>query len=127
MVGLSSCSLGERDAGGTTSVKVEHSRGALSKLLKRYRRDPSQSANTRISFPNDVCTAFRSHPDFVHATSIHVNSITHTVCLLLRISLLRIGNRKLSFEDQMRGQALVRVRAVMGVSCGEIVSPVSWQ
>jgi hypothetical protein len=47
--------------------------------------------------------------------SLDIESIAHGVCLLLGIFLLRICNRELSFEDQMRGQASMGVRAVVGV------------
>lgn len=126
-VGSSNCKTRERDTDGTTSVKVENSRGALSKLLKRYRRDPSLCAKTRVSFSNDVCTPLRAHPDLMNTTSIHVDPIAHAVCLLFGIFLFRIGNRKLTFDDQMGGQALVGVRAVVGVPVAKSVSPVSRQ
>ena len=117
-----------------TSVKTEHSRGAVSPqtieaLSQQHwnREAHSHYANARVSFSNDVCTPLRSHPYLVYSTSLNVDSITHGVCLLLGIFLFRINNRKLSSEDQMGGQTLVGVRAVVRVPVAKSVSPVSRQ
>lgn len=82
-------------------------------------------ANIRISFSNDVCTALRSHPDLVDATSLDIDTITHAVCLLLGFFLLGIRDRQLPFENQVRGQASVGVGTVVGVPVARNISPVS--
>jgi hypothetical protein len=76
-----------------------------------------------LSFSNNVCTTFWSHPNFMCPSRIDVNSISNTICFLLRILLLRIYNCQLSFEDQMTSQSVMRVWAVMGVPVANRVSP----
>jgi hypothetical protein len=58
----------------------------------------------------------------VDTASLDVNSIAHAVCFLLGVFLLGIGNRELSFEDQMGRQESVRVRAVVGVPVANCLS-----
>ena len=80
----------------------------------------------RISFSNDVCIPLGSHPDLVYTSSLDVDTITHGVCLLFGVFLLGIRDGQLSFENQVRGQASVRVWRVVGVPVAS-VSPVSRQ
>jgi len=69
----------------------------------------------RVSFSNDVGTALRSHPHLVDTTSLDIDTIAHSVCLLLGTFLLWISHCELSFADQMRRQASVGVWTVVGV------------
>lgn len=51
----------------------------------------------------------------MNASGIDIDSITSAVCFLLGILLLRICDGQFALQDQMRGQALVGMRAIIGV------------
>ena len=56
----------------------------------------------------------------MYTASLDIDTITHGVCFLLGIFLLGIRDGQLSFEDQVRGQASVRVWRVMGVPVAKV-------
>jgi hypothetical protein len=53
-------------------------------------------------FPNDVRTAFRTHPHFVNAPSVNIDPIPNPICNFLRAFLLWVGNSQLTVGDKMR-------------------------
>lgn len=52
-----------------------------------------------FSISNDICTTFRSHPDFVYSSRIYIDPISNVVCCLHRILLFWVYNNQLAFED----------------------------
>lgn len=58
----------------------------------------------------------------MHPPSINISPRPRPKRLLLPIRLLGIPERHLASDDQMRGQASVRVRRVVGVATGASVS-----
>lgn len=58
----------------------------------------------------------------MNPSSLDIDSLTHSICLLLGIRLLGIGDGQLALGDQVGSQASVGVWAVMVVSVAMLLS-----
>lgn len=80
------------------------------------------------SFSDDIGASLSSHPDLVSLASLNIDPIANAKGSLHWIGIVRIGNRQCAVGDQMRRQAAVRVRWIVGISATAIsmaVLPVS--
>ena len=64
----------------------------------------------------NVRTAGIAHPDLVDSAGVDIDTRPGPVGRLLTIRLIRIPQRHLALDDQVRGQAAVRVRRVVGIA-----------
>lgn len=61
-------------------------------------------ASRAYSFTDDICTAFRPHPDFMNFAGLDIDPITNGVGDFLRAFVLGVGDRQLPSENQVRGE-----------------------
>lgn len=71
---------------------------------------------TETSFTNDICAARVADPNLVDALCIDVKAGAGTERLLGRALVLGIGDGELAVENQMGGQAVMRVRRIVSIS-----------
>lgn len=63
----------------------------------------------RVSFPDDHGAAILANPDLVYSTRIHVDTGAGTERFLLTLRFLRVPESDLSINDEVRGQASMRM------------------
>ena len=74
------------------------------------------------SFSDDICTPLIANPDLVRHPGSNIDSVPNPICFFFGILLFRVRYCQLSFEDQMRGSASVRVRIVVGVPVAKLLA-----
>lgn len=70
---------------------------------------------TPCLLPNNIGTPFIPHPNLVNPPRINIKSITNTECLFRGVLVLWVCDGQLAAEDEMCGQASMRMRAVVCV------------
>lgn len=68
------------------------------------------------SLPNNIGTPFLPHPDLMHPPSIDIDPVPDSKGLFGEILIFGVRDGEFAPEDEVGGQAAVRVGGVMGIS-----------
>lgn len=69
-----------------------------------------------VSFTNHIGTAFLPYPDFVNTASINIHPVPCREGGLRGVLVLGVRDCKFAVNDQMRRQAAVGMRSIMGIA-----------